>query len=162
MKSEETKNSQDFLESNERFLEFKLGKEMYAIPLLSVKEVISPPETTSIPNSPDYFIGIMNLRGQLITVVDLRKRMAIKPAEDSHENAVVIVNIENIQIGMMVDSIHKVLQFHVEKDMQVLPEVSERKSHAYMKGIFKAEDRLIVLLDLAKILNIYDLKKMAS
>ncbi len=72
-----------------RFLCFSLGNEHYAIPLLTVKEVIAPPETTPVPQTPAYFKGIMNLRGQVISVIDLRTKLGIKPLQ-SAENAVII------------------------------------------------------------------------
>ncbi len=147
---------------NERFLEFKLGQEMYAIPLLSIKEVISVPETTPIPNSPAHFVGIMNLRGQVITVIDLRKRLSIKANDDKRENAVVIVNIEDVQVGMVVDAIHKVFMADVKTDMQSLPDVAGQVNQAYMRGVLRIDDRLVVLLDLTKVLNVGELGRIKN
>ena len=65
------------MEKSQRYLQFDLGNESYAIALLNVKEVIPVPETTPLPNAPTYYIGIMNLRGQIISIVDLRKRLKI-------------------------------------------------------------------------------------
>ena len=74
MEHQEKKN-----ESAQRYLQFDLGNERYAIALLNVKEVIPLPETTPLPDSPSYYIGIMNLRGQIISIMDFRKKLNIKP-----------------------------------------------------------------------------------
>ena len=66
----------------DRYLEFNLGEEKFAVPLLSVKEVIAVPETTKVPFTPEYFLGIMNLRGQVLSVIDLRNRMSITEKQD--------------------------------------------------------------------------------
>ena len=95
----------------DRFIEFSLGSEDYAIPLLMVREVISIPETTPIPKAPKHFIGLMNLRGQVISIVDLRNKLNIKPQESDEDSAVIIVDFNGMNIGIIVDSINKVLAF---------------------------------------------------
>ena len=96
------------MEKSQRYLQFDLGNESYAIALLNVKEVIPVPETTPLPNAPTYYIGIMNLRGQIISIVDLRKRLKINKKEDAEE-AVIIVDFAGVSIGLVVDSINYVL-----------------------------------------------------
>jgi purine-binding chemotaxis protein CheW len=88
-----------------RFIEFSLGGEDYAIPLLMVREVISVPDTTPIPKAPVHFLGIMNLRGQVISIVDLRKKLKVDSRKDKEE-AVIIVDIGSMNIGVVVDSIN--------------------------------------------------------
>ena len=85
-------NSENLNETSDknRFIEFSLGQEDYAIPLLMVREVISIPDTTPIPKAPKHFIGLMNLRGQVISIVDLRTKLTIKPREESSDSAVII------------------------------------------------------------------------
>jgi len=139
-----------------RFIEFSLGKEDYAIPLLMVREVISVPETTPIPKSPVHFLGIMNLRGQVISVVDLRKKLKIEAKQDKEE-AVIIVDIGGMNIGVVVDSINKVLAFSSE-EVSDMPEVENQLNTQYIYGVFKKEDSLTVLLDIAKVLDLKDLE----
>jgi purine-binding chemotaxis protein CheW len=85
-----------------RYLSFSLGTEEYAIPLLAVKEVIAMPEFTSVPYTPSHFLGIMNLRGQVISVMDLRKKLGIKPGSTA-ETAVIICDLSPLCIGVVVD-----------------------------------------------------------
>lgn len=141
----------------ERYLEFSLGGEGFAIPLLQVRELISVPETTPIPYSPAHFLGIMNLRGQVISVVDLRKKMKLAENEDHAENAVIIIEIAGVNMGVVVDSINKVLAFP-RSDIAQVPEIGTQVNSEYIDGIFKNGDELVVLLDLAKVLSLTDLK----
>ncbi|MCB9061935.1 MAG: purine-binding chemotaxis protein CheW [Halobacteriovoraceae bacterium] len=132
------------------YMEFSLGEENYAIPLLKVREVISTPDTTLIPNSPSYFVGIMNLRGQVITVVDLRKKMGINSECKHKEEAVIIVDIHGINLGIVVDSINKVL----EVDMTKLSDISGLKGKIntdYFIGSARFDGVLVTLLDLEKV-----------
>jgi purine-binding chemotaxis protein CheW len=144
-----------------RFLEFSLGTEDYAIPLLSVREVISVPETTPIPKAPVHFLGIMNLRGQVISVVDLRTKLKIKPKENNHEESVIIVDINGMNLGIVVDSINKVLAF-TEESINEVPEIETQVNAEYIQGVFRKDDSLTVLLDVAKVLDIKDIKALAS
>lgn len=139
-----------------RFIEFSLGKEDYAIPLLMVREVISVPETTPIPKSPNHFLGIMNLRGQVISVVDLRKKLKIEVKHDKEE-AVIIVDIGGMNIGVVVDSINKVLAFSSE-EVSDMPEVENQLNTQYIFGVYKKENSLTVLLDIAKVLDLKDME----
>lgn len=150
-------NNNQFEESHhvERFLEFSLGEEDYAIPLLMVKEVISIPETTPIPKAPKHFIGLMNLRGQVISIVDLRNKLTIKPKENTSDSAVIIVDFQGINIGVIVDSINKVLAFSVH-EIQEMPELNSQVRSDYIRGVYKKEDGLTVMLDLAKCLDVKD------
>lgn len=139
-----------------RYLEFHIGSEDFAIPLLSVREVISVPETTPIPKSPSYFVGIMNLRGQVISVVDLRKKLGINIKKDNPEEAVIIVSIGTINIGVIVDAISKVLSFTPD-DICVVADLTTQVNAEYIQGVYRKEDKLTVLVDLPKVLDIKDL-----
>ena len=139
-----------------RFIEFSLGREDYAIPLLMVREVISVPETTPIPKSPNHFLGIMNLRGQVISVIDLRKKLKVEAKQDKEE-AVIIVDIGGLNIGVVVDSFNRVLAFSSE-EVSEMPEVENQINTHYIYGVYKKEHSLTVLLDLAKVLDIKDIE----
>ncbi len=150
-----------------RYIEFSLGNEHYAIPLLNTKEVISIPNTTPIPNSPIHFVGIMNLRGQVISILDLRKKLNIKPNVNQAESAVIIVSLDDCELGLIVDSINRVINIEFASQVDKLPEVSGQVNSKYISGIYKNENNsLTALLDLSKILDIHDIspanKKIAS
>ncbi len=144
-----------------RFIEFSLGSEDYAIPLLMVREVISVPDTTPIPKSPAHFLGIMNLRGQVISIVDLRKKLKIEMSKHNKEEAVIIVDVGGINIGVVVDSINKVLAFSPD-EVSEMPDVENQINTHYIHGVYKKESSLTVLLDIAKVLDIKDLEAIGE
>ncbi len=135
----------------DRYISFSLGTEEFAIPLLCVKEVIAIPEITTIPQSPPYVLGIMNLRGQVISIVDLRIRLGVKPTQQ-FETAVIICDLMPNQIGIVVDSINNVL--HPEPgQISDKPEIGASKTNDFVSRIFRDQDRLVLMLDVAKVLN---------
>lgn len=152
-------NTQDDLNKEERYLQFGLGKENYAVFLLDVKEVIPVPQMTVLPNSPSYYNGIMNLRGQIISVLDLRKKLSIQPIKEKQEEAVIIIEIDGIGIGLIVDSINKVLNVKSSEITEV-PEISSQINSKYIQGIYQTETSLTVLLDLENVLNLKEIRNM--
>lgn len=160
MKDFDTQNLNESSDKD-RFIEFSLGEEDYAIPLLMVREVISIPETTPIPKAPKHFIGLMNLRGQVISIVDLRTKLTIKPNEDMSDSAVIIVDFNGVNIGIIVDSINKVLAFS-PNDVQEMPELESQVRSDYILGVYKKEDGLTVLLDIAQCLDVKDYNVLKS
>ena len=135
----------------QRFLEFHLGQESYAIDLLKVKEVITPPETTPIPKAPAYVCGLMNLRGLVLTVIDLRKKMGITPHKETSENAVIIFDLGDRMVGAMVDSIQKVLTVPKEQ-IKPVP-VTEGQNAVNFMGIIQHDEKLTMWLDPEKALD---------
>jgi purine-binding chemotaxis protein CheW len=139
---------------NERFLSFSLGEEDFAIPLLTVKEVIAMPEVTPIPQTPPYFLGIMNLRGQVISVMDLRQKLGIK-TKASEETAVIICDLSNTCVGVVVDSINQVLTPQ-EGEVSEKPEIQASKASEFITGVYRREQKLTLFLDLGRSLNLED------
>lgn len=155
--SEENTNSVN----GQRYLEFNIGKEKYGVELLTVIEVISVPETTPLPNSPKYIEGIMNLRGQIITVVDLRTKLSIPQLEDQSEKATIIVKVNNIQVGVIVDSINKVINVH-EKDLSEIVNTNKNKNAKFINSIYKSpEDYLVFLLSFERLLDLEEVAQVA-
>lgn len=140
----------------DRYLRFSLGKEDYAIPLLSVKEVIAVPEITPIPYSPPYLVGIMNLRGQVISVIDFRKKLGIT-AESGTETSVIICDLDPLVLGVIVDSINAVAS-PGPGDISPKPDLESSRKTDYITGVFHDESKLILLLDLAKALGVEDIQ----
>lgn len=137
-----------------RFLCFSLGEEDYAIPLLSVREVIAIPDTTKIPGTPSYFLGIMNLRGQVISVLDLRSKFQIKPKQGA-ETAVIICDLSPLCIGVVVDSINFVFTPNAE-ETSPKPELQGSKNADAIIGVYRKEQNLVLFLDIMKALNVED------
>ncbi len=144
----------------ERYLCFNLGPEAYAMPLLSVKEVIAPPEITPVPQTPNYFLGIMNLRGQVISVIDLRVKLSIKASQAS-ETAIIICDMKPNSMGVVVDSINSVLNPKPE-DVSDKPQIQSAKTTEYILGVFRHEEKLVLMIDIAKTLSMGDLQLIAA
>ncbi|MBI3544117.1 MAG: purine-binding chemotaxis protein CheW [Deltaproteobacteria bacterium] len=138
-----------------KYLCFSLGGESYAVPLLAVREVIAVPEITPVPHTPSHFLGIMNLRGQVISIIDLRTKFGLK-AELTSRSAVIVCDLSPISLGIVVNSINAVLSIS-DQDIQPKPDIASNKNTAYITGVSKQGERLVLLLDLAKALDVEDL-----
>lgn len=154
-----TENENQF-DGGERFLSFSLGQEEYAIPLLSVKEVIALPEITPVPQTPPHFLGIMNLRGQVISVMDLRAKLSIKP-NTSGETAIIICDLKPNSVGVVVDAINSVLS-PSRQEISDKPEIKSQRNTEYIKGVFRHQEKLILLLDIGRTLDLSDQRAIAQ
>lgn len=143
-----------------RFLIFSLHNEQYAVPLLKVKEVIALTETTPVPYSPSYFKGIMNLRGQVISVIDLRLKLKMPKQDASAETAIIILDLFPLSLGVIVDSVESVLAVD-QKEIQPPPEVGGSNT-TYIRGVTKKDKKLILILDIEKTLSVEDLKAITA
>lgn len=140
--------------TSNRYLCFSLGKEEFALPLLTVKEVIGIPDITAIPQAPSHFLGIMNLRGLIISVMDLRLKMGIKPL-NSDETAVVILDLGEHCLGMVVDQVNSVVELS-EADISEKPMMDQIKMNDSITGVFRKNEQLVLLLNISKALSIED------
>ncbi len=146
----------------EKYLEFSLGSQSYAVPLEAVREVIALPEITSVPYTPSFFLGIMNLRGQVISVMDLRLKLNLKDAaKNSDETAVVICQLGTISMGVVVGAVTSVLAL-TPNDIQPRPSIESTVDLSYIKGVTRKEGRLVLLLDIASLLSLQSLSTTAA
>lgn len=137
-----------------KFLVFDVGEDRFGIPLLDVREVIAVPDFTSVPYSPHYFCGIMNLRGQVISVIDLRKKLYIEPIATGEES-VIICNSAGLTFGILVDSVNFV--HGVKSDeLSEKPTVNERINTDYILSVCRRQEDFIIIVDLLKILDAKD------
>ncbi len=132
---------------------FDLGEEEFSIPLLEVKEVLAMPEFTKVPQTPPHFLGIMNLRGQVISVIDLRSKLAIKSSVNS-ETSVIILDLDSFYLGVVVDRVNSVQEVSTA-DMKERPSL-DSKANDYVVGVFEKNKKMILNLDIRKALSIED------
>lgn len=142
------------MSQNERYICFQLATEEFAIPLLSVREVIGLPEITPVPQTPPHFLGIMNLRGQIVSVMDLRVKLGLKPST-TVETAVIILDFKNFAIGMVVDCVSSVQEMNATEAASK-PSLESSKANEFVTGVFKKEDHLVLILDIGKALSLED------
>lgn len=142
----------------DRYLLFSLGKEDYGMPLLTVREVIAIPNVTPIPHSPAHFLGLMNLRGQVISVLDLRQKLGIKPSATG-EASVIICDLAPLCLGVVVDSINSVLAPAADA-ISPAPDGHVAKNLDYITGVCRNGEKLVLLVDVAKALSVEDLRSI--
>ncbi len=140
-------------DNEEKLVTFYLGEEMYGIDIIAVQEIIRMQEITNVPKTLHYVEGVINLRGKVIPVVDLRKKFNLPSTEETKDTRIIVVEYYSKIIAMIVDSVSKVIQLPGNAIEPPSPIVSNVDSN-YMKGIGKIDGNLIVLLDLAKVLGI--------
>ena len=135
---------------------FSLGREEFAVEVTQVREIMRMEEITRMPKSPHFVEGIINLRGQIIAVVELAKRLNIETAEKSGETRIIVVEAEEIKVGMIVDSVSEVLRIS-EDAVEGSPTLATDISATYLRGVVKQDSRLIILLDLTKVLSLEEM-----
>ena len=150
---EQSEKSKDI----DKYLEFTLGKENYVMPLLKVREVIAIPKTTPIPHAPKHFVGIMNLRGQVISIIDMRTQFSIVGEESSKEKAVVIVDMNPVYIGIVVDSVNTVVSIP-EDLISAPPELNSARSSNYIQGVYRKDKEMALVIDIGAALGVKDLE----
>ena len=128
---------------------FKLAGEEYAIDILKVQEINRMVEITSVPNAPHYVEGVINLRGKVIPVINLRKKFGLVVKEVDVQSRIMVVDVGKI-IGLIVDSVCEVLRLRVDT-VETPPAITGNGSSDYIRGIGKLENRLLILLDLDKL-----------
>lgn len=132
---------------------FRLGKEEYGVDIAKVQEIVRIQEITKLPQAPSFVEGIVNLRGRIIPIVDLKKRFNLEGEESSEkEKRVIVVNVGGQTIGMVVDSVSEIIRLPRE-DIEPPPPIVAGIEAAYIEGVGKMDKRLIILLNIEKILT---------
>ena len=136
-----------------RLITFILGEEKYGLDILKVRELISFPEgLTRIPGMPDFIIGMFNLRGLVIPVMDLRKKFKMSSEERHEFSVIIIVEVDNKNIGLTVDSVSDVI-FVKEENIQETTDLAVNVDTNFIKGVAKTKDEMVILLDIDFLLS---------
>ncbi len=145
---------QDIAESSEilQLVTFHLGEEEYAVDILKVQEINRMKEITKVPNAPYYVEGVINLRGKVIPVVCLRKMFGMAEREDKTQQKIMIMDIQGVTIGIVVDSVSEVLRIPASI-VESAPPMTYSVNSEFISGIAKLEDRLIILLDMDRLIG---------
>ena len=140
---------------------FKLGSEEYGVDIAQVQEINRMVAVTHVPRAPQFMEGVINLRGQLIPIIDLRARFGMPRAEHTKNTRIVVTEIGTKRVGMVVDSVSEVLRLAVDQ-IEPAPEMITGVDTEYIRGVGKIDDRLIILLDLAKVISTADRRDLES
>lgn len=135
-----------------RWVTFYLDNEKYGINVMLVQEVLRVTEIAPVPGSPDYVLGIINLRGNVVTVIDTRKRFGLEPRELDDAARIVIVESNDQVVGIMVDSVAEVVDLKVS-EVEAAPNVGTEDSSRFIQGVASQEGELLIIVDLNKLLT---------
>jgi purine-binding chemotaxis protein CheW len=143
-----------------QFLTFTLGEEEYGVDIMTVREVKGWTETTRLPNSPEYVRGVLNLRGIIIPIFDLRARFTGKMTEANSTHVVIILAVEDRIIGVLADTVSDILTVN-SSEIKPTPETNNEIDQRFVAGLIAVEERMVVLLDMAHLLTHDDLEHTA-
>ncbi len=147
-----------------QLVSFKIGNEEYGIDILKVQEINRMSQITKVPNTEEYIEGVMNLRGRVIPIVDLRVRLGLEKKNQDKNTRVIFVDLENKTVGFIVDAVNKVLRIP-ESIIEAPPEIVSGANKEFIKAVGKLEENLLILLDLNKVMGLQEatnIEEMAS
>lgn len=137
---------------------FQVGRETYGVPIKSLHEIVRVPEITAVPDAPEYMEGVMNLRGKIVSVIDLRKRFGVQKISSSRRNRILVVEHNRRLSGLIVDAASEVLKIPAG-DVELSSSLFQEGRLDCVTGLGKYQGRLIVLLDIARLLEFGGLHK---
>jgi len=144
-----------------KYLTFRLADEEYGVSILKIKEIIGVMPITTVPQTPDFVKGVINLRGKVIPVITLRKKFGMEEAEYTDKTCIVVVeiliNAENVQIGIVVDTVSEVLNIK-EEDIEDTPSFGTNLDTKYILGMAKMEGGVKILLEIDRVLSSEELE----
>jgi purine-binding chemotaxis protein CheW len=140
---------------------FQVGRETYGVPITSLHEIVRVPEITAVPDAPEYMEGVINLRGKIVSVIDLRKRLGEKKIALTRRNRILVVEHNGKLAGLIVDSASEVLKIPAT-DVEASPTSLQEGRSNCVTGLGKYKGRLIVLLDMSRLLDLGMTQKAAG
>jgi purine-binding chemotaxis protein CheW len=149
------RNSSNTAANNDEVLQwvtYKLGEETYGINVMQVQEVLRHTEIAPVPGAPDYVLGIINLRGNVVTVIDTRSRFGLPSSDISDNTRIVIIESDDQVVGILVDSVAEVVYLR-SSEIDSAPNVGTEESAKFIQGVSNRDGQLLILVDLNKLLN---------
>ncbi len=131
---------------------FKLEEETYGINVMQVQEVLRVAEIAPVPGAPEYVLGIINLRGNVVTVIDTRNRFGLAQAETTENSRIVIIEGEGQVVGIQVDSVAEVVELR-ESEIDSAPNVGNEETARYIQGVHTREGQLLIVIDINRLLS---------
>jgi purine-binding chemotaxis protein CheW len=148
-----------------KYLTFKLGEEEYGLEILKVQEIIQMQKVTRVPKAPQYVRGVINLRGKVIPVIELRKKFAMEPREDTDRTCIIVVMIESqaqsITMGIIIDEVKEVLDIGAG-NIEETPSFGASVDTEFIMGMGKIGENVKMLLDIDRVLSVSELQSLSS
>ena len=138
--------------TEKQYVVFKLGEEEYGLDIMNVSEIILYQETVKLPNVPSFIDGIINYRGSVIPIICLKKRFNINLKDNDHNTRIIIININDNQVGFIVDEASQTIKLD-DNDVDPTPDIVSGIDIKFITGVGKINDRLVLLVDLEKVLT---------
>lgn len=135
-----------------QWVTFTLDHEIYGINVMQVQEVLRYTEIVPVPGAPNFVLGIIHLRGNVLTVIDTRKRFGLNPAEINEQTRIIIIESKKQVIGILVDSVAEVVYLN-SSEIEIAPNVGNEASSQYLQGVCNRNNQLLILIDLDKLLT---------
>ncbi|MFQ3207603.1 MAG: purine-binding chemotaxis protein CheW [Glaciecola sp.] len=144
-----------------QWVTYRLDEETYGINVMQVQEVLRYTEIAPVPGAPDYVLGIINLRGNVVTVIDTRSRFGLPPTEPTDNSRIVIIESDEQVVGILVDSVAEVVYLR-SSEIDSAPNVGTEESAKFIQGVSNQKGQLLILVDLNKLLNDDEWDEMSS
>jgi len=144
-----------------KYLTFVLLEEEYGLEILKVREIIGMMDITAVPRTPDFVRGVVNLRGKVIPVIDLRSKFGMQTAEATDETCIIVVDVGNVEMGIIVDKVSEVLNVPSE-DIEPPPQFGVSVDTDFILGMGKTNNRVTILLDISKVLTGEDMATLTT
>jgi len=160
---EQTEKEAVEVTTNQQLIGFVIGDELFGVDILTVQEIIRDTTITAIPDAPDFLEGVINLRGRIVPVIDLRKRLKLVESDQINtEPWIIILTVEGRTTGFMVDRVTKVLNVPKESIKPAPDIVVAGLKSQYIQGVCKMDQHLLILLNFSRILLVEEIKKLKS
>ncbi|UJW76061.1 chemotaxis protein CheW [Rhizobium sp. SL42] len=134
-------------EGNRELIAFRIGEQEFCVNIMSVREIRGWTPATPLPHSPGYVLGVINLRGAVLPIIDLSKRLGMKPVEPSARHVIIVAQVRSKIIGLLVEAVSDILTV-TEENIQPTPEISSDLERQYARGILAIDKRMICLIEL--------------
>ncbi len=143
---------QEHSEQQKQFITFTIGEEEYAVDIMVVREIKAWSETTHLPNTPEFMRGVLNLRGLIVPIFDLRCRFGLGLTETTKMHVIIIVHVENRLVGILVDTVSDIIKVS-EGEIQDVPKMDRNIDDEYLSGLVTVSERMVALLDVDQLFN---------
>lgn len=144
-----------------QYVTFRLAEETYGINVMMVQEVLRYTEIAPVPGAPDYVLGIINLRGNVVTVIDTRLRFGLEPSEVTDATRIMIIEAEQQVIGIMVDSVAEVVYLK-QSEVETAPNVGNEETARFIQGVCNKNNELLILVELNKLMTEEEWSEVAA
>lgn len=143
--------SKNLVEGNRELIAFRIGDQEFCVNIMSVREIRGWTSATPLPHTPSYIMGVINLRGAVLPIMDLSNRLGMKPAEPTARHVIIVAQVNSRVVGLLVDAVSDILTVSDEQ-IQPTPEISSDLEKQYARGILAIDKRMICLIELGALI----------